>query len=121
MTLTMIHERVATTMVLFSLIAAVWGLYLFIRGRSIDGNFWGILVVGELLILAQAVIGFILWFQGAQPGRGIHILYGIVAAMTLPAAYGFSRGRDDRQMALIYSLILLFLVGISWRAIVTGV
>lgn len=121
MSLTLIHERVATTMILFSLIAAVWGLIIFLRGRSIDGNYWGILGVGEILILAQAALGFILWLQGAQPGRGIHILYGIVAAMTLPAAYGFSRGRDDRQMALVYSLILLFLVGISWRAIVTGV
>ena len=116
----MIHERLATTMVLFNLVGAVWGLVIYFRGRSIDGTYWGILAVGELLILGQAVLGFILWLQGAQPGRGIHILYGVVAAMTLPAVYGFSRGRDDRQMALGYGLVLLFLVGISWRAIVTG-
>lgn len=117
----MIHDGVANTMVLFSLIAAIWGLALYFRGRSIDGNFWGILAVGEILILAQATVGVILWLRGAQPGRGIHILYGIVAVLTLPAVYGFSRGRDDRRMALGYSLILLFLVGISWRAIATGV
>lgn len=121
MSLTLIHERLATTMILFSLIAAGWGLVLFLRGRSIDGSYWGILVVGEFLILAQAALGLILWLQGAQPGRGIHILYGVVAVMTLPAAYGFSRGRDDRQMALIYALILLFLIGITWRGIVTGI
>ena len=120
MSLTIIHQRLATTMILFNIIAAVWGLVIYFRDRSITGNYWGILATGELLILAQAVLGFVLWIQGAQPGRGIHLLYGVVAAITLPAIYGFSQGRDDRRMALGYSLILLFLVGIGWRAITTG-
>lgn len=120
MSLTLVHQRLATTMILYSIIAAIWGLVIYFRGRTIDGNFWGILATGELLILAQAVLGFILWIQGAQPGRGIHLLYGVVAVITIPAIYGFSQGRDDRRMALGYALVLLFLMGISWRAISTG-
>jgi hypothetical protein len=118
--LTVIHARLATTMVLFCLIAAGWGLVLYFRRRNIDGNFWGILATGELLILAQAALGLFLWARGAQPGRSIHILYGVVAVLTIPAVYGFTKGRDDRPMALTYALLLLFLVGISFRAMTTG-
>jgi hypothetical protein len=120
MTLTGIHGRVANAMLLFSVIAAIWGLVLFLRGRKIDGNYWGILATGELLFLAQALLGAILWLQGARPARAIHLLYGIVAVLTLPAVYAFNRGRDDRRAALAYGLILLFLAGISLRAMGTA-
>ncbi len=121
MTLTIFHGRVATAMILFSVIAAIWGLVLFLRGRKIDGNYWGILATGEILFLAQALLGGILWLQGARPARGIHVLYGVVAVLTLPAVYAFNRGRDDHKAALAYGLILLFLAGIGLRAMGTAV
>jgi hypothetical protein len=120
MTLTVIHDRLATTMILFSAIAAVWGLIRYFRGQGIDGSYWGILATGEVLIIAQAGLGFVLWLQGLRPARGIHILYGIVAVLTLPAVYAFSRGRDDRRIMLGYGLILLFLTGIGLRAVGTA-
>jgi hypothetical protein len=121
MTLVMIHERLSTSMILFSGIAAVWGLVLYFRRQGIGGNFWGILAAAELLFLAQGIIGVLLWLGGGRPGRStIHVLYGIVAVITLPAFYTLSRGRDDRRGALGYTLALLFLVGISLRAIGTA-
>lgn len=120
MSLTLIHDRLATTMILFNLVAGVWGLALYFRRRGIDGNYWGILATGELLFIVQALLGLTLWLQGARPGRGIHILYGAVAVLTLPAVYAFNRGRDDRRAALGYGLVLLFLAGISLRAIGTA-
>jgi hypothetical protein len=120
MTLTMIHDRLATTMILFSLVAGVWGLIRYARGQGIDGSYWGILATGEVLILAQAALGAVLWLQGLRPARGIHLLYGVVAALTLPAVYAFSRGRDDRKNLLGYAVILLFLAGIGLRAVGTA-
>lgn len=120
MTLTLIHNRVATTMTLFSVVAGIWGLVLYFRSRPMDGNYWGILATGELLFLAQAALGALLWLQGGRPGRGIHLLYGLVAVLALPAVFAFNRGRDDRMAALGYGLIMLFLAGISFRAISTA-
>lgn len=122
MSLTDIHNNLATSVLLFMLIAGVYGLVSYARGRSMTGNYWGILAVGELLIIAQAVLGAVLWFSGARPGRlGIHILYGVVAVISLPAYYAITKGRDDRQVVLVYSLLNFFLAAISLRAAATGV
>lgn len=122
MTLTDIHNNLATSVLLFTLIAGVWGIVSYARGRSMTGNYWGILAVGELLILAQGVLGAVLWFSGARPGRlGIHVLYGVVAVISLPAYYAITKGRDDRQVVLVYGLLNFFLAAISLRAAATGV
>ncbi|MCJ7514065.1 MAG: hypothetical protein MUO23_14005 [Anaerolineales bacterium] len=118
--MSIIHGLLANTVMLFTLLAGLWGLLLYVRRRSVDGGYWGILVIGELLILAQGVLGIVLLVGGKQPGRGIHILYGAVAALTLPAAYGFTRARDDRRAALTYGLLCLFLTAIAWRSATTG-
>ncbi len=57
---------------------------------------------------------------GAQPGRSIHFLYGVVSLLVIPGVYAFTRGRDERRDALIYGAVLLFMVGILLRALQTG-
>jgi hypothetical protein len=79
------------------------------------------IAIGELLMLAQFVIGVLLLLTGAQPYRlSIHILYGIVAIIGLPGAFAYTRGRDDRWELLIYVTVCLFLCGIALRALTTG-
>ena len=91
-----------------------------VNNNGITGSYWGILAVGEILIVAQLVVGVILWI--VSPGRAplIHVLYGIVAGISIPGYYAYTRGRDDRRASLTYGLICLFLVGISFRAIGTA-
>ncbi len=115
-----VHGLLANTVVLFTLLAGLWGLLLYLRNRSLDGGYWGILVIGELLILVQGLLGMVLLISGEQPERTVHFLYGVVAALTLPAAYGFMRGRDDRRAVLIYGALCLFLAAIALRAATTG-
>jgi hypothetical protein len=122
MTLTMIHASLANTALLFAIIAGIWGIVLRLRHKGIDGNYWGILAVGELLFLGQGLLGAYLWFSGARPGRmGIHILYGVVLIIGLPAYYAITKGRDDENAALAFGVLCLFLAAISLRAAVTGV
>ena len=120
MTLTLVHARLATAMLIFLSVAGVWGLATYFLRRSITGSYWGILAVGEILILAQMIIGVILWIEGARPARTIHVLYGIVAVISIPGYYAYTGGRDDHRASLTYGLICLFLVGISIRAIGTA-
>ncbi len=120
MALTMIHDRLSIAMLIFSAVAALWGIVLYLRKKGVDGNYWGILAVGELLFLGQGIVGTVLWIQGLRPGRVIHLLYGGVAVLTLPAYYLLSGGRDDRRAAIGYGLIMLFLFGITLRAIGTA-
>ena len=121
MTLSVIHGNLANSVLLFMVVAAVWGIATRIRNQDITGNYWGILAVGGLLILGQGLLGSYLWLIGERPGRaGVHVLYGIVAAISIPAYYAITKGRDDKYAALAYGLLCLFVAAISLRAMVTG-
>lgn len=66
----MFHAGVANAMVLFTMIAGVWGIMVYLRGRGVEGNYWGILAVGELTFVLQAFLGVILLLNNAQLERG---------------------------------------------------
>jgi hypothetical protein len=119
--LDVLHARLLITILLFFGVLTIWGLVGYLRGQAISGSYKGALAIGELLMLAQFLIGVLLLIGGAQPFRlSIHILYGIVAIVTLPATFAYTRGRDDRWEQLIYVVVCLFLCGIALRALSTG-
>ena len=116
-----IHGRLSTTIFLYVLLMALWGFWRFFRKQGIASNYWGALVIAEIIILVQGLLGIILWATAHTPARGgIHILYGVVSLLTLPAVYLFTKGHEERRDLLVYSAALLFLVGISMRSISTG-
>ena len=122
MSIEFLHNRIATAMVLFALGAGVYGLVEYFRKRPVSPSYWGVIVVGNLMAVAQAAIG--VWLAlggGAQPLREwIHILYGIVAVLWIPLIQFFSRNRAGRSETLVCALVSLFEAGIALRAIYTG-
>ena len=121
MDLTQIHGALANACLIFSLIIAGYGFLLYFTQRAIDANFWGTVAAGELLFLAQGVVGVLLYASGLRPSRDlVHVLYGIVLVITLPGTYAITRGRDSRREAIIYAIIGLFLAGITLRAMSTA-
>jgi hypothetical protein len=76
--------------------------------------------LAEILLLVQFGLGWVLYFQGFDallPRPFMHILYGVVAVITLPAGYAyFSRLDDEKVKALAMGLVCLFLWGILLRA-----
>lgn len=117
----LIHSRLANTVLLYCLILGVWGLWRFFRKQGVESSFWGALVIAEALVLIQGALGVILWAMNLRPERGVvHILYGVVSALSLPAVYVYTRGRDERREMLLYGVVLLFMVGIALRAMATG-
>ena len=114
------HDRLATTIVLFFLVAGVWGLIEFARGGSLGGGIAGILVIGQVLVVVQGALGMVLFLWGSRPSDMVHILYGITAALCLPFAWSYFRDRNPRPGLLIYSLISLFIVGLAIRGMTTG-
>lgn len=121
MTLSNIHDRLSVTIVLYAFILAAWGLWRSYRKQGLDGSFWGALAINEILILIQGLIGIIMWSSNLRPDRGtMHVLYGVVTALSLPATYAFTRGRDTRREMLAYALVLLAVIGLAGRAMITG-
>ena len=121
MSLIEIHGRLGNTALLYAIIMGVWGLWRYARKQGVDGSYWGALVVAEVLIVAQAGIGAYLWLSGTGSlvGRSIHILYGVVSTLIIPAAFFFTRGDEQRRAMLIYGVAFLFMVGIVLRAMTT--
>lgn len=122
MSLTFLHDRIATAAFLFALICGLWGIANYVRGQGVSANYWGAVVVGEVLMIVQGIIGLLLYLQGHLPVAGsfIHILYGVLAVMAWPAAYAYTQGKDSRRESLIYGLVGIFLVGATVRGIITG-
>jgi heme A synthase len=121
MSLTQIHGLLSRAILLYTLIIAGFaGLYL-LRRREIGGDFWGAVILGEGLIVVQGILGVIMLIVGLAPARLIHILYGVVAVITWPAVFAFTRGGTSRRETLYWLLLSVFLFGISLRAMTTAV
>ena len=122
MTIIEVHSRLAITTILYAVIMVVWGLLRYFRKREMDSNYWGAIAISEGLLLIQAGIGVYLFISGiGHLDRGyMHILYGIVAVLAVPAVFLFSKGDNARRMNLIYGLIYIFQAGILIRSMVTG-
>lgn len=119
--LILVHNRLSVTTLLFMLALSIWGLFNYARGEGVTGSYWGSLVIAELLVLVEGLLGAALYANGLRPARTtIHILYGIVLALSFPGAFSFTKGRSGRLEALIYAVVAFFLAGVTIRARLTG-
>jgi heme A synthase len=117
----LIHRGLANTATLFMLIMGLWALVHYFRNRTLDGNFWGIVAVGEGLIFVQVTLGVLLVLQGFVPPRpALHYLYGVFAVLVLPAIYYYTGGDQDRRAALIWCFTGIFMFGLALRLIGMG-
>lgn len=123
MSLAVIHAGLANTAAIFTAILGAWALFFRVRSRPLDSSWYGAAVIGELLLIGQVAIGTLLYLQGLGvllPRPFMHILYGIVAIITLPAAYSyFGNLEDENVKSLAMAFACFFLWGIVMRA--TGV
>ena len=120
MSLSQLHAALANTGLYYFLILAVWGTWRFIRKQGLDSSYWGALVIAEILLAAQFLIGGYLWLVGFRPARSVHVLYGLVALLALPGVYMYTKGRTDRPEMLMYAVVALITVGLILRATFTG-
>src|SRR5688500_17467736 len=116
----LLHDRLATTVMLFFLLVGLWGLLEFAKGGSLGGNIAGALIIGQVLVVVQGAFGMVLFLFSDRPEDTIHILYGFTAALILPFVWSYVRDRAPRQGLLLYSLVSLFVFGLAIRGMTTG-
>jgi hypothetical protein len=85
-----------------------------------DGRYYSTLVLAELLVVAQALLGVILLVSGATATLRdpIHVLYGGLSVILLPTVYGMAT-RRGWSTALACGLVTLFMFGLGVRAFTT--
>ncbi len=114
------HQGLSRSTLIFTAIVGLWALYAAVRNLPLDSRWLGSAVICEILIVVQCLIGVYLWLgtDGVLPRPFLHILYGIVAVISLPAVYGYlSRLPDPRAMAWGMSATCTFLFFALLRAI----
>jgi hypothetical protein len=119
-TLILIHDRLSNAVIFYMVAIGLWGYYAYFRGEELGGSLGGSFVIGQLLLIVQAVFGLVLLIMGGQPLESLHYVYGIVCVLLLPFAYTFVRDRHPRPGLLLCSSAALFIGALAWRAIVTG-
>ena len=120
MTTTRLHDGIANTILIYSLLVAAWSFWIYIRRRDLTPQFWGALAIAALVFVVQAGIGVVMLLLGISAMRWVHYLYGTLGVITLPAVFAFTRGRSTYREALFYGLTLLFLSGVVLRATMTA-
>lgn len=115
-----IHDRLATTMLLFMAVLGTWGVLSYARGGTLSGNIAGTFLIGQGLVAVQVLAGVALYVGGYRPTNSIHLLYGVTAILVLPFAWSYLRDRNPRQALMIYSLLALFIAGLATRGMATG-
>ena len=116
-----LHRISATALLIFAVVLAVWGTYLYFRRAELSGGFRsGFLIVAGLTAV-QGFFGLVLLLIGKRPADWpLHIVYGIFAVLFLPGVYFYAQGGTKRREAV-------FLAGAAWvvavayfRGIATG-
>lgn len=116
----LLHDRLATSVMLFFLFVGLWGLFEFARGGVLGGNIAGALMIGQVLIMVQGALGLVLLGFSNRPGNMLHLLYGFTAVLVLPFVWSYVRDRAPRQGLLLYSIVALFVFGLAIRGMTTG-
>lgn len=121
MSLHQLHDFLATMISLFTMGVALLALYRFLRNEGLGSDFWGTVVIGEILIIAQAIVGGLLYGAGVRPSEAWHYMYGALAIFTWPATYSFTHSAEGKRQAGIWLSVSLFLfLMLTWRARTTG-
>ena len=115
-----LHRIVSLSTVIFLGFLGIWGFVRSVRNNSVDGSYMGALVIGELLLITQALLGLILVIDGARPGRTVHFIYGAFALVALPGLFAYLKGDDTNTSQWYFAIATLFLAGVAVRAIGTG-
>lgn len=114
-----LHVQLATVLVLYLAALGVWGLALGIGGSGPTPSYRGSLVIAEVVIVVQGLLGAGAWVS-TGPGDAIHVLYGLALVVALPLVATVVREGSPRRTSLSLGLASLFAAGLAIRGITTG-
>lgn len=106
---------------LYSAAAGVYGLVEYLRARPVTPAHWGLVVFGNLVALGQCALGGWMALHGGQPTLGwLHMVYGAVAVLWIPAIQLLNRNKSGRDATLTCALVSCAEFVIALRAMATA-
>jgi hypothetical protein len=111
------HATLALALLLDQIVLAIWALVLGFRRQPVSSALFSALIVDEILMILQSLVGGYLLVTGHAP-QAIHFLYGGLLLVLLPAMYLYA-GRRERA-GVWMGAMLLFMGGMIIRISFTG-
>ncbi|MCP3995081.1 MAG: hypothetical protein GY722_08445 [bacterium] len=96
-------------------LVGLWGLALALTKRSAPRFFIYAKWAAFLAMAIQVGAGLYLYAQGWRAPNDFHLFYGLVITFTFAFAYIY-RIQLERRPELAYGLLLLFIMGLGFRA-----
>lgn len=115
-----IHSRFGIAFIIVTLICSIWAFFLYFAQRPMSNRLFAAVILAEGLILFQGLFGLILYGTGGHPRSPIHWIYGVAAALTLPIANQYLRGRKARTRMLFLAILCLFIAALGVRGLMTA-
>ena len=124
-TLVKIHEDTAPVILAAGGITLIWGIITLIVARGSGGGgvlrvFRVLLTITAALGVIQAILGGLMYLQGARPGDGLHYVYGGIVLLAIPVAYVYSDQAQVRRDIIIMVIAIVAVIGAAIRALMTG-
>src|SRR5260370_461263 len=96
-TLNFLHGYGARVLVIFAVVLALWGTYLYFRNQPVSGGLRSSFLIMAGLTAVQGLLGLGTLLLGARPHELLHIVYGVFAVLFLPGAYLYAHGGTARR------------------------
>lgn len=113
------HRSLAFALLLEQILFGLWGLALGFRRRPLGSTFFTVILIDEILLIIQALIGLFLFLSGHTLKSDIHFLYGGLLVGLLPVVWVWGNRRPERA-GLWLGFTLLFMAGLIVRTYFTG-
>jgi hypothetical protein len=111
-----LHSRLQLTILLVLGGLLLWGLICAAR-RRVDPGFVASIWIAQLLLLAQAGLGFMLLIRGPSLlGLALHLIYALIAIAILPASLRYTHTMPPREAALTLTGMCFVLLIVVARA-----
>jgi hypothetical protein len=113
-----LHQKFALALIALGLAGAIWCFVDFRRQGGLSGGVRAFLILCWALVVVQDLLGLLLLAEGRRPSNLIlHLMYGALATVVLPLAWGLSARSHGRQEALYLGLGSLLFAGFTFRAL----
>lgn len=119
-----IHQALTNTAMLYFLALGIWGFYRAVRGQNVNSSYAGALVVAQVVLIVNIVLGGLLWGNGRSTAMArfdVHVLYGAFVLIFLPFVFvALLRGDDSNRAQWVWGFVNLFMFFLIPRFFVTG-
>jgi hypothetical protein len=113
-----LHQKFALALIALGLAGAIWCFVDFRRQGGLSGGVRAFLILCWALVVIQDLLGLLLLAEGRRPSNLIlHLMYGALATVVPPLAWGLSARSHGRQEALYLGLGSLLFAGFTFRAL----